>query len=153
MRVILNTLIETMGPVLYVAEFVIFNFLVFGLIGMGLFNGRLFSCNDPSVVYPQGKGECSGTFADPSPDTGTGGVLFPSVWSSPTINFDTFGSSMLVLFRLSLLAGGVADLIDRSISITDIDVSPLRENSTQYFLFFFAFLVSTSLLAMNIFLG
>ncbi len=152
MRIILNTLIGTLGPVLYVAEFVLFNFLVFGLIGMGLYGGKTDYCTSPNVQYPDGKAACSGTFVDLNIESGTSGVLFPSAWVIPPYHFDTFGKSMLTLFQMSMV-GGTTDIINTAMSVTNLDQSPAPNYSTENFLFFMVFISINAILAMNIFLG
>ena len=152
MRIILNTLVGTLGPVLYVVEFIIFNFLVFALVGMGLYAGKFYYCSDPNIVYPDGNDACSGAYVDSSTTTGTIGVLFPRAWVKPAYHFDTFGNSLLTLFRMSMV-GKTTDIINAAMAITDLDASPSTNYSTLNFIFYMVFISLNSILAMNIFLG
>ena len=149
MRIIVNTLFGTLRPVLYVIEFILFDFLVFGLVGMGLYGGKFYHCSDPGTL---GNVDCSGAFVDPSTLSGTIGVLFPRAWVRPAYNFDTFGNSILTLFRISMV-GKTTDIINAAMAITNLDENPSTNYSTSNFLFFMVFISINSILGMNIFLG
>jgi hypothetical protein len=56
MRIIIDALIGTLRPVLYVVAFVMITFFVFSLMGMGMFGRKMSKCNDGDfVVFPQVK--------------------------------------------------------------------------------------------------
>lgn len=42
-------------------------FIIFGILGVQLFGGKFYSCNDPTV---DGRTQCVGTFVDPSSGAG-----------------------------------------------------------------------------------
>ena len=60
MRLIIDALLTTLQPIAYVILFLIFTLVVFGLIAIGVFGGKLFACTNTNVVYPEGKKMCSG---------------------------------------------------------------------------------------------
>jgi hypothetical protein len=61
MRLIIDALVLTLEPIFYVLLFLFFTLVVFGLIAMGLFGGKLFACTSANVAYPNGKTACAGT--------------------------------------------------------------------------------------------
>ena len=56
----IDALLTTLQPIAYVILFLIFTLVVFGLIAIGVFGGKLFACTNTNVVYPEGKKMCSG---------------------------------------------------------------------------------------------
>jgi len=75
-------------------------FLIFAILGLSLFMGRFFACNNGDVL---GKDTCRGAF-----DAGEG-FLVPSVWANPALDgfgstsFDNIGAAFLVLFEVAII--------------------------------------------------
>lgn len=101
MRAVIDALMGTLRPVLYVILFLTLTMIVFSLIGMGLFGGRFYHCSsqdllyyttDPAVSFPSGKRECMGFAVQDN------GVLLQRSWINYPYNFDTFYNSMETLF-------------------------------------------------------
>lgn len=67
---------------------------IFAILGVQLFSGLMYRCNDSTVP---GVEECVGAFID---DTG---VEVDRVWSRPFHNFDSLGRALLTLFVCSTL--------------------------------------------------
>lgn len=69
-----------------------------------VFRGLLYSCNDTSVST---KAECVGEYlASPIADWT---FLAPRVWANPSVwSFDTFRSSLLILFEIVSLEGALS---------------------------------------------
>ena len=96
MRLVIDALLGTLQPLFYVISFLIFTSVIFSCIGMGLFGGRLFKCNDPANLFPLGKAECTGIWYTHN------AVIRPAAWENPySFNFDTFYSAMTSLFQIS----------------------------------------------------
>lgn len=77
---------------------------IFAILGVQLFSGLMYGCNDGTV---SGVEECSGTFID---DTG---VEIMRIWSRPFHNFDNLGRALLTLFVCSSLVlsrSGISDI-------------------------------------------
>lgn len=154
MRVVIDALLCTMVPVSYVFLFATFTFVVFALIGQGLFGGKLARCQDsepgyygvmPGTEYPFGKTECSG-FAVVSR-----GFMVPVSWITPTYNFDTTYNSMLTLFRVNTIkyVAIIYDLMD----ITEPGLNPVINASMQNAMFVITYLFVGGLFVMNLFVG
>lgn len=89
MRQVIDALISTMMPVMYVIIFTVFNYFAFAVIGVGLFQGAFFRCSTPRADYPAGQLECAGSWTRRED-----GVLIPSAWLNPNNHFDTFGDAV-----------------------------------------------------------
>jgi len=61
MRLIVDAVVVTLEPIFYVMLFLFFTVVVFGLVGIGVFGGKLFACTSANVAYPDGKTACAGT--------------------------------------------------------------------------------------------
>ncbi|EKX36784.1 hypothetical protein GUITHDRAFT_78690 [Guillardia theta CCMP2712] len=133
LRLVIDALLRTLTPVLYVIIFTIFTFMVFGLIGMGLFGGKFKSCSDPSVAFPQGKADCLGWFLIDN------GVAVPSSWRNPRFDFDTFGNSVQTLFQVMTFK--YVNVIYQAMDVTDVDQSPQVNYSVYNGLFFVVYLI------------
>ena len=71
MRAVIDALIGTLRPVIYVILFLSLTIVIFAIVGLGLFGGKFQSCStqdllfytvDASVSYPFGRTECVGSF-------------------------------------------------------------------------------------------
>ena len=60
MKLLIDALIGTLYPVVYVLLFAVMTSLAFSLVGMGLFRGLLYSCTTPGAAYPGGLAQCCG---------------------------------------------------------------------------------------------
>jgi hypothetical protein len=96
------------------ANIVLFAFVVwstFAIVGMNLFQGRFWSCNDPNYPgAPEAPGDpdlpngaCIGNFTIPDPLDPLKNVTIDRVWSNVPYNFDNFGRSILTLFQVTTL--------------------------------------------------
>ena len=96
MRMIIDTLIGVLKPLFYVIIFMILMLVVFACIGMQMFGGRLFKCNNPALKYPLGKTECVGVWYSEE------GIMLSATWEHPYyFHFDSFGAAMLTLFQIN----------------------------------------------------
>ena len=96
MRMIIDTLIAVLKPLFYVIIFMILMLVVFACIGMQMFGGRLFKCNNPALKYPLGKTECVGVWYTEE------GIMMSATWEHPYyFHFDSFGAAMLTLFQIN----------------------------------------------------
>jgi len=145
MRIIIDALIGTLAPVGYVIIFCAVNFLVFAIIGTGLFGGMLYDCTGTGAQYPGGKIECSGAWVTQN------GVMMPRSWESPFWNFDSIAESVQTLFRMS--TEKYVSVINSAMDITEFNKSPSVGASEAYFLFFVIYMIIGALFIINIFVG
>eukprot|EP00961_Rhodomonas_salina_P116270 1564820-Rhodomonas_salina.1 len=132
-------------PVAYVVAFSMFTFVVFSLVGIGLFGGMFFHCTQPGAEWPSGLAECSGLHVRDN------GIMVPRAWESPPHNFDSFYNAMFTLFRVNTLkyVAVVSDAMD----ITEFQKSPKEGHSMYYSVFFIIYLIIGALFVMNLFVG
>ena len=146
MRLIIDALIGTLRPLVYVMTFLFFTLVIFSCIAIGMFRGRLFRCNDPSLVYPQGKRECSGVwFTD-------NGIMMSSSWENPYwFNFDSFAASMMSLFQVTCFK--FVHILWACMDATQEDFAPEEGASSEASIFFVVYILLGSVFTMNLFIG
>jgi len=98
---------------------------------MQIFSGLLYSCNDPTVST---KAQCVGEYAASAVDDWS--FMVPRIWSNPYVwSFDSFRSSILILFEVISLEGWV-DVMQSVMRINGRDQQP-EENASQFNALFF----------------
>ncbi|PSC71712.1 voltage-gated ion channel superfamily isoform A [Micractinium conductrix] len=145
MLMVFHTLVRSlaaMGNVTVLAGLV---FLIFAILGVQLFAGLLWSCNDGSVA---GKAECVGTFLDP--DTG---ATLARVWSNTWLNFDNVGAALLTLFITSTLDGYTPTMYMTMATRASPGMQPVPGSNPAAFLFWFAFITLCSFFVLNLYIG
>jgi hypothetical protein len=146
MRMIVDALVRTLSPLVYVVLFLIFTIVIFSLIGVGLFGGKLHACNNPSVGHPMGKADCANIYF-----TGDG-LVMPSSWDTPYMfNFDSYGMSLISLFQCSTFK--YVSIIYACMDITEVDVAPRLNNQMGFSLFFVVYILIGGLFVMNLFVA
>ncbi|EPB69301.1 hypothetical protein ANCCEY_11612 [Ancylostoma ceylanicum] len=75
---------------------------MFAIIGVQLFKGTFFSCNDLSKMT---EAECRGEYIHYEDGDPTKPVSKKRVWSNNDFNFDNVGDAMVSLFVVSTFEG------------------------------------------------
>ena len=154
MRAVIDALIGTLRPVMYVILFLLLTMVVFGLVGMGLFGGKYASCStqdvlfytlDASVSYPFGQNECVGYFIRDD------GVMIQRAWVNPAFHFDTFSESFMTLFVVQTYKFSI--IMQTSMDVTGVGASPARNASVYNASFFVLYVVVGGIFVMNLFIG
>ena len=146
MRVVIDALISTLQPLVYVILFLVFTLVVFSLIAMGLFGGKLHTCDNLAVVWPMGKSHCSNVRIRDD------GILMPSVWDKPyTFGFDNYSDSMISLLQCSTFK--YVSILYACMDVTEVNVSPKVNNSVTSAAFFLVYIFFGGLFVMNLFVG
>ena len=145
MKLLIDALIGTLYPVVYVLLFACITALAFALVGQGLYRNLLDRCSTPGAEYPAGRIECSGYHVQEN------GILVQRAWVKPYATFDTLPSALLTLFQLSTLKyiSVMQDVMD----ITAKDSSPQMRYSEGNSMFVMVYLIFGSLFIMNLFVG
>ncbi|KAF7334437.1 hypothetical protein MVEN_02273100 [Mycena venus] len=103
--------------------------------GLNIFNGKMNECNDSSV---SGADTCTNEFSNTVYGDAFGFVV-PRVWDNPApstvFSFDSFRSSLLILFEIVSLEGWI-DVMDIATSITGDNSQP-QTNAAQINAIFF----------------
>jgi len=145
MKLLIDALVGTLYPVVYVLLFASMTCVAFALIGMGMFRGRMHRCTWPGAEYPGGLMECSGFHVSDQ------GYMVHRAWVNPSANFDTLPRSMLTLFQLNTIK--YVSVMHDTMDITGLYTSPSQNYSDYNCLFFVVYLVIGSLFIMNLFVG
>ena len=119
--------------------------LIFGILGVQLFAGKFYSCNDGDVY---GVLDCAGSFVDL--ETGS---LVARVWDKPLgWGFDNIGEAVTTLFEVSTLEMWL-DIMYLGIDAVGIGKQPLFEYSPGMAGFFVAFIAMGSFFLLELFVG
>jgi len=118
--------------------------------GLNIFHGRLNSCNDDGV---SGLGDCVGEYVNTIYDNAFG-FPAPRVWDYPspstTFSFDSFRSSLLILFEIVSLEGWV-DVMRAASSITGPNQQPQVYASPGNAIFFVIYNLLGGVVILTIF--
>lgn len=104
LQVVLNSILRAMVPLLHIALLVIFVIIIYAIIGLELFSGKLHK-----ACHKKDTGElvddptpCGGAYICPN------GEVCRIYWDGPNFgitNFDNFGLAMLTVFQCITLEG------------------------------------------------
>lgn len=137
MKVIVNSLSASFGPLVNATLVILVVWIIFAILGMNFMGEQQYFC-DISDFYEISKSACEAQGA---------------VWKRAYWNFDNIVESMVTLFVLSSLEGWPT-LLGSSLDIGDsVNSGPIFNNSRMFLIFYFAFIVISSLLLINVFIG
>ncbi|RCN26848.1 transporter, cation channel family protein [Ancylostoma caninum] len=152
LQVVLNAILRAMIPLLHIALLVLFVILIYAIIGLELFCGKLHStCVDPATGQlaqkdPTPCGTVGSAFKCEPSDALTGmGVKWEcssnTSWPGPNngiTNFDNFGLAMLTVFQCVSLEGWT----DVMYWVGNFTVAKFAESSVHVFLQIFVLTLS-----------
>ncbi|KAI9323588.1 Ion transport protein-domain-containing protein [Dichotomocladium elegans] len=134
--------------------FCLFLIIPFALYGQNIFQGLFYFCNDGSdditskfmCVYEAMQGT-----QEPMPDTTE--IFAPRVWDNPYVySFDSFWKGLSVLVELASGEGWI-DVLVVSMGIVGKDLSPRRDASQLWGIFFMVYNLVGSVMVISLFLG
>ncbi|GMI12884.1 hypothetical protein TrLO_g3687 [Triparma laevis f. longispina] len=156
MAMAVAAIIGSFMSVVNVAVLLAMIFGVFSILGLGLFGGTYWHCNDSGKVT---KDACEGvftvmynhTFAN---DTVTKVHLeMERVWQNEDQNFDTFFNSFRTLFNVATLEGWYV-IASRTTNIQEVGVAPDPDVVTKPYMFFFViFICLANFMGLGLFVG
>ncbi|KAH8409975.1 hypothetical protein KR009_003411, partial [Drosophila setifemur] len=142
LQVVLNSILKAMVPLFHIALLVIFVIIIYAIIGLELFSGKLHkTCRD----------EITGEYEDEIHPCGVGytcpeGMKCYGGWDGPNdgiTNFDNFGLAMLTVFQCVTLEGWT----DVLYSIQD------AMGSDWQWMYFISMVILGAFFVMNLILG
>ncbi|CAE6438713.1 unnamed protein product [Rhizoctonia solani] len=120
--------------------------------GLNIFAGRFYLCNDEGVA---GKLECVGEYMS-SPVDDSLGFLAPRSWDIPspstTFSFDTFGSSLLILFEIVSLEGWI-DVMVVALGLKGKDEQPGHNIAQVNSIFFMVYNLMGAVVILTLFVS
>jgi len=160
MRVVVTALLRSVTDIGNVMVVLLLVWLMFAILGVQLFAGKLHTCSDPA--FPPATSRfgvrnstggwavepCSPEFSFVSDD----GESAPREWKPMQPNFDSVFEAILLLFITSS-GEGWPGVMFACADIVEVDVSPKKNNSPASVLFFVAFIVVGSFFFLNLFTG
>jgi len=154
LRLIVTTILNSIRGIVHVVLLSSLNYLIFGILAVQLFSGKLYSCTDDSV---QRRTECVGQWTYEEPVwNGTEyllrNVTAPRRWERFDRNFDHIGTSILTLFQVSS-GDDWADTMYAAIDARSADLAPERDSNPWAGLFFVAFFIISNFFLLNLFVG
>ena len=152
LKIVVRALLLALPGVANVALVVFLCFLVFSILGVQLFSGKLGYCTDPSVFTKQ---DCIGFNEHLYNTTVDGSGLFvvqQRLWLSRPQNFDHVLNALLTLFEVSTLEMW-SEIMYNTIDGTSPGKGPVRNNSPLVGLYFLLFVVIGSFFLLNLFVG
>lgn len=117
--------------------------IIFGIIGINLFMGTFYRCDDGSVF---GQLDCVGSFVSSE------GALQNPIWDNPGFSFDSIFDAMKTLFVVST-GSGWSEILYTAIDSTQVGMQPRRDNFPEAGLFFVVFIFLSSFAVINLFIG
>ncbi|KAA0155090.1 hypothetical protein FNF31_06158 [Cafeteria roenbergensis] len=160
MRVVVTALLRSVTDIGNVMIVLLLVWLMFAILGVQLFAGKMHSCNDPDFPPATSRfgvrNSTGGWAVEPcSPEfsfTSGDGEVVPREWQPFEPNFDNVMNAMLQLFIMSS-GENWPSVMFRCIDTVAVDVSPKVNNSPAAVLFFIAFIVVGSFFFLNLFTG
>ncbi|XP_004685306.1 PREDICTED: voltage-dependent L-type calcium channel subunit alpha-1S [Condylura cristata] len=138
--------ISTIGNIVLVTTFLQF---MFACIGVQLFKGKFFSCNDLSKMTEE---ECRGYYYVYKDGDPTQIQLRRREWVHNDFHFDNVFSAMMSLFTVSTFEGW-PQLLYKAIDSHAEDMGPIYNNRVEMAIFFIIYIILIAFFMMNIFVG
>ncbi|XP_036058116.1 voltage-dependent L-type calcium channel subunit alpha-1S [Onychomys torridus] len=138
--------IRTIGNIVLVTTLLQF---IFACIGVQLFKGKFYSCNDLSKMTEK---ECRGYYYIYKDGDPTQIELRPRQWMHNDFHFDNVLSAMMSLFTVSTFEGW-PQLLYKAIDSNEEDMGPVYNNRVEMAIFFIIYIILIAFFMMNIFVG
>ncbi|KAK4015339.1 hypothetical protein OUZ56_030320 [Daphnia magna] len=138
--------VKTIGNIMLVTCLLEF---MFAVIGVQLFKGKFFKCNDPSKMT---RDDCIGTFIQYEDDDIERPVVSNRTWENNDFHFDDVGKAMLTLFTVSTFEGWPG-LLYVSIDSHTEDMGPMHNYRPMIACFYFIYIIIIAFFMVNIFVG
>ena len=124
----MRTLRRSIGPLANVVALFIATLIVGSIVGINLFAGQFWSCNDNCMFTRDVLGftmfaavltqqECAGDYVNSQ------GILTSRVWSNPPFSFDNVGAGIMTLFEVATLEGWL-DVLNAATDATGVGLQP-----------------------------
>ncbi|XP_076333585.1 voltage-dependent calcium channel type D subunit alpha-1-like [Tachypleus tridentatus] len=138
--------VKTIGNLMLVTF--LLNF-IFAVIGVQVFQGKFFSCTDPSKMSEE---ECRGVFIHYINGDISKPVVQERSWNNNPFNFDDIAKGMLTLCTVSTFEGWPG-LLYTAINSNVEDRGPVHNNRPVVAVFFIVYIIIIAFFMVNIFVG
>ncbi|KAG2498044.1 hypothetical protein HYH03_003805 [Edaphochlamys debaryana] len=171
LRLVVGTLFAVIPSMVNVALVVMLFFLLFAILSVNLFKGKLYNCIDadsgerldPDYVLPPGA-VLTQAWCDQGIVTVTDSAFYTpqnismppykitTQWINPIANFDNVGIAMLTLFQVSTLSLWV-DIAFSAVDATRVEQQPVWNHNPVFVLYFIVAIVICTFFVLNLFIG
>ncbi|XP_074629841.1 voltage-dependent L-type calcium channel subunit alpha-1D-like isoform X2 [Acropora palmata] len=148
LKAVFQCMVYSLKNVLNILIITILFLFIFSVIGVQLFQGKFFYCDDASKMTEE---ECQGQYFEYDDNLSVDKAKDRS-WGKHEYNFDNVLYAMLALFTSSTGEGWPA-LMQASIDATEVDKGPITDNKIEIALFYIFFVVVFSFFFINIFVA
>ena len=150
-RVLVLSLFVALPQIAYVCLVCTFIWLVFAILGVQIFKGTFYYCNDLTIKSRQ---ECNETY---SKEVQLWDRIIteevPREWLRTRYHFDNVGVAMLTLFEVAAGEGWAAIMYTGADTSMDPDVPLERDKNLFLSLYFVVFVIVGGFFAINLFVG
>ncbi|XP_076641129.1 ca[2+]-channel protein alpha[[1]] subunit D isoform X4 [Halictus rubicundus] len=138
--------VKTIGNIVLVTSLLQF---VFAVIGVQLFKGKFFSCNDASKMTED---DCQGTYLEFENGNINQPLMKERNWTRNRLHFDDVAKAMLTLFTVSTFEGW-PQLLDVSIDSNKEDHGPIHNFRPIVAAYYIIYIIIIAFFMVNIFVG
>ncbi|XP_044589495.1 muscle calcium channel subunit alpha-1 isoform X8 [Cotesia glomerata] len=138
--------VKTIGNIVLVTSLLQF---VFAVIGVQLFKGKFFSCNDESKITEE---ECQGTYLVFDEGNINQPVMKERAWRRNRFHFDDVAKAMLTLFTVSTFEGWPS-LLYVSIDSNRENYGPIHNYRPIVAAYYIIYIIIIAFFMVNIFVG
>eukprot|EP01044_Picomonas_judraskeda_P005157 COSAG03_NODE_476_length_7617_cov_79.083400_1_plen_1988_part_00 len=164
MKLILESVVKSALSIANVLLLLMFVWMIFAIVGMNLFSGKLYYCTDGDIEF---RSECVGVFvpevenpvaprlAIAQPITPVGGMpeeVSVREWVAHGSTFDNFFEALVTLNEINAFQEW-PNTAWIAVDSTDVDHQPYEGNGPYYVLYFMAFIIVSQYMFMNLFIG
>ena len=153
MRIVVSSLINSFSDVVTVFVLTQCVLVMFAILGVSLYSGQLYSCNNPDAT---GRADCVGTFFDAAAN-----ATVDAVWANPSysgdsqsamFSFDDFYESYLTVTDVVGIEG-FTDVLYAVMAVTGQDKQPRGNASPANALFIVAVIFTCTFFLLNVYAG
>jgi len=137
LKIVVETLISSLRPIGNIVLIAATFFIIFGILGVQLFKGKFYHCNEASYPDVVTKEDCQSQ---------------GFTWVNKEYNFDNLAKALLTLFVFSTKDGWVTIMYD-GIDAVGVDKQPIRNHNKWNVLYFIAFLLLAGFVVLNMLVG
>eukprot|EP00736_Rhodelphis_marinus_P000855 Rmarinus@m.15440 len=162
MRILVQCIAHAIPACVHIGAVSSLFWIIFGVLGVQMFKGTFYSCNDPSFLEhcaslgieasSCGRAECEGTFFVTT--TFADGLArtyeVERHWRNFPSNFDHVLNAMMSVGEIVSLES--FDIMYKSIDVSGEDLHPIRDNHPEYGMYFVIALLIGVFFVLNIFI-
>ncbi|CAF0940376.1 unnamed protein product, partial [Brachionus calyciflorus] len=138
LKLVVQTLLSSLRPIGNIVLICCTFFIIFGILGVQLFKGKLYRCVGPYVDDVKTKNDCL--------------AKHENQWVNSQYNFDNLGQALMALFVLSSKDGWV-QIMYTGIDAVGVDKQPIQNYNEWMLLYFISFLLLVGFFVLNMFVG